>query len=112
MIGEKIREIRMSRGWTQEDLAKIARVTRQSIYLVENDRVSPTISLLQQIADALGVPVGYLLGEDVGNPSVEVALQKDKKLDEVDRELLLKLYGRLIRNDQNSANISSANQRT
>jgi transcriptional regulator with XRE-family HTH domain len=105
-IGAEIKKMRVKRGWTQEDLAKIARVTRQTIYLIENDRVSPTVSLLSQIAEAIGTPLSYLLGEEnLTIVPVETAILKSKKLQEDDKVLLLKIYQR-ITSDQNSADIS------
>lgn len=53
----KIREIRKSKGLTQEALAKKCKVTRQTINAIENDRYDPTLKLAFQIATILDTTV-------------------------------------------------------
>lgn len=58
-LGERVRQVRKERGWTQEVLAKKARVPQSSISMLESGshRGSPHIV---EIADALGVNVYWL----------------------------------------------------
>lgn len=55
-IGEMIRTRRMSRGWTQDDLARITGVTASAIGLFENGKRRPKDEVADAIADAFNIP--------------------------------------------------------
>jgi putative transcriptional regulator len=44
-IKNRIKELRSARGWTQEQLANAAGVSRQSINSIERDRYVPSLVL-------------------------------------------------------------------
>lgn len=44
-VKNRVKELRLARGWTQEELADAAGVSRQSINSVENDRYVPSLPL-------------------------------------------------------------------
>jgi putative transcriptional regulator len=44
-ILNRVKELRNARGWTQEQLAKAAGVSRQSINSIERDRYVPSLLL-------------------------------------------------------------------
>jgi putative transcriptional regulator len=44
-VRNRVKELRLARGWTQEDLASAAGVSRQSINSIENDRYVPSLPL-------------------------------------------------------------------
>lgn len=54
-IGEKIRNLRISQGLTQEELAQRCELTKGFISQVERDIASPSIASFIDILDALGV---------------------------------------------------------
>lgn len=55
-MGHKIREIRIEKGMTQEELAERSGVSRVSISLIENGKITNVSSnTLRALADALGV---------------------------------------------------------
>lgn len=60
----RIRVLRMGRGWRQEDLAREAGVTRQTINAIENDRYNPTLPLAMRLARLLGTTVEQLFQPD------------------------------------------------
>lgn len=60
--GEKIREIRMQRGYNQEQLAELANLNHVTIAKYESGKVEPGAQALDRIADALEVTVDELLG--------------------------------------------------
>lgn len=62
-IGEKVRARRKALGLTQKDVAGSA-VTRNMICNIEKGVVSPSISTLYALAEALSVPVDYLVSEE------------------------------------------------
>lgn len=44
-ITNRVKELRSARGWTQEQLAQAARVSRQSINSIERNRYVPSLEL-------------------------------------------------------------------
>lgn len=56
----RIRELRAERGWRQEDLARKAGVTRQTINAIENDKYNPTLALAIRLARLLKTPMEQL----------------------------------------------------
>jgi putative transcriptional regulator len=44
-ISNRVKELRIARGWTQEQLAQAAMVSRQSINSIERNRYVPSLEL-------------------------------------------------------------------
>ena len=61
--GQKIRQIRKVLGMSTAQLAEKAQVTRQAVESWERDGVG-TFSLLEKIANILGVPEKLLMEDD------------------------------------------------
>lgn len=62
-MGKLLKERREATGLTREQLAKKAKVTTAYVSMIEaGKRKSPSISVLQRLAKALGVPMTELLG--------------------------------------------------
>jgi transcriptional regulator with XRE-family HTH domain len=59
-VGERIKEVREARGWTQEKLADESKVSRGFLSEVEKHGKNISLDLLLRIANALGASVGYL----------------------------------------------------
>lgn len=55
--GELIKELRKKKGYTQKQLAEKAGISRTGLIRYENGETSPSIQVLQQIANALDVSV-------------------------------------------------------
>ena len=62
-IGEKIRELRLSKMMTQADLAG-DQITRNMLCSIERGAALPSLPTAIYLAARLGVPVGYLLADD------------------------------------------------
>lgn len=56
-IGEKIKELRIRNGLTQEELADRAELSKGFISQIERDLTSPSISTLEDILQCLGISV-------------------------------------------------------
>jgi len=54
-IGEKLRELRIQRGLTQEELANRCELSKGFISQVENELTSPSIATLTDLLECLGV---------------------------------------------------------
>ena len=65
MLGENIKEIRKSKGLSQEELAIKLNVVRQTVSKWENGLSVPDSELLIAISEELETPVSVLLGETV-----------------------------------------------
>lgn len=63
-VGALLRKRRLSKDFTQGDLAKRVGVPADEIEAYESGRVSLPAALLWQLAYALGCPVDCLVGED------------------------------------------------
>ena len=61
-FGNRLREVRLMREITQEQLADKADISRVMIGRYETTDQLPALDTLVRIADALGVSTDYLLG--------------------------------------------------
>ena len=61
-IGQKIKQVRLSRGLTQTELCSGV-VTRNMLSLIENGSASPSVGTLVKLAEKLDIPAGYLLSD-------------------------------------------------
>lgn len=62
MIGDKIKQIRKQAGLTQKELAEQLGTTQQNLAQYESGKRNPKIETIEKIANALDVPVSYLIG--------------------------------------------------
>jgi putative transcriptional regulator len=56
-IRNTIRELRAARSMTQQDLADLIFVTRQTVIAIEGDKYSPSLEVAFRIAHVFGVPL-------------------------------------------------------
>lgn len=68
-ISQKIRQLRQAQGMTVEQLASRSGVSKGFISQVENFRTTPSLKVLQRIADALGVDMGGLFQSENQAPA-------------------------------------------
>lgn len=50
VVRTRLRELRLARGWTQEELAALLGVSRQSVNSIENNRYVPSLPLALTVA--------------------------------------------------------------
>jgi transcriptional regulator with XRE-family HTH domain len=63
-LGRKIRDLRLRRGLTVQQLAEASGLSKGFISQVENDRTSPSLATLRDLARALETSVAYLVVEE------------------------------------------------
>ena len=59
-IGQRLREIRISKFMTQVELAEAAGIHQDQVGRIERDEVEPRLSTIRKLAAALGVPPSEL----------------------------------------------------
>lgn len=59
-VKNQIKLYRSEKGWTQEDLAKLTGVSRQSIISIEQGRYVPSLSLALKLAKIFDCPTDDL----------------------------------------------------
>lgn len=63
-VCNSVRVARAEKRLTQQELADLVGVTRQTIGLIENEKYNPTISLCLALADVLGKEVNQLFWKE------------------------------------------------
>jgi len=62
-VARNIRRLRQERGLTQEELAVRIRITRNYVGMIERQENSPTVTMVERIAKALGIEPARLFDE-------------------------------------------------
>jgi putative transcriptional regulator len=66
LVHNRLKESRLDKGLTQEALASIVGVTRQTVIAVEKGRFVPSVKLALEFALALGIPIAEIFWLDSG----------------------------------------------
>jgi transcriptional regulator with XRE-family HTH domain len=66
-VGHRLREVRMSKGFSIRSLAEQSKLNVNTLSLIENGRTSPSVSTLQLIAQTLQVPISAFFETDHGD---------------------------------------------
>jgi len=69
-VGQRLRELRASRGFSIRALAEKSGLNVNTLSLIENQRTSPSVSTLQQLAQTLQVPISAFFESSHGNKQV------------------------------------------
>jgi len=71
-IGQRIRQLRESRGMTQSQLQGRSRVSRSYLSRIESGQMTPSLGTLEKIAEALGVGLNrFFVPESTGQTLLE-----------------------------------------
>lgn len=82
-IGEKIKQLRIKNGFTQEELASRCELSKGFISQVERDLTSPSIATLMDILESLGTNLKDFFNESVNE---KVVFKKDDVFVKEDKE--------------------------
>ncbi len=102
-IGEKIREARKSKGWSQRLLAQ--RIDSDASYInrIETGKLNPSVVGLQRIADALECSLDQLVRGKDNDPEVHIrdkgVLERMRLIDsleEADRNALIHIIDSML----------------
>lgn len=83
-IGNKIKEMRIQKGLTQEELADRAELTKGFISQVERNHTSPSIATLVDILQCLGTDLKHFFGDD---EDTQVVFTKEDYFEKEDAQL-------------------------
>lgn len=70
LIGPRLRALRQARGLSAQEVARRANVTPAYLSRLENGHLSPTVSTLSRVVQAMGDSVGSLFGAGAAGPVV------------------------------------------
>lgn len=65
ILGEKISNLRKQNGWSQEELAEMLHVSRQSVSKWEGSQSIPDLARILKLAELFSVTTDYLLKDDI-----------------------------------------------
>ncbi len=102
-FGNKLRECRSEKGFSQTELAKRIDTYHSIIGKYERDEVKPTIDVVKRLANVLETTVGYLLGETeerelLKDPTMLRRLNDIAKFPEKDKSCILYTIDAMINN--------------
>lgn len=63
-LADKIIQLRKKKGWSQEELAEMINVTRQSVSKWESRASMPDLDKIVRLSEIFGVTVDYLLKDE------------------------------------------------
>lgn len=112
MLGNRIREYRKERGFSQEILAEKSGVSTNTISRIEGGQMAMSVGILQKIVKALGVDANTLLGvsTDVNETKIWVSAfsSRVQELKENEQEILKHTMNALIESmEKNRLKIST-----
>lgn len=89
-VGGHLRAVRLMYGLSQRELAKRAGVTNGTISLIEQNRVSPSVSSLKKVLDGVPMSLAEFFTLDL-QVSPQVFYSREELTDIGDREVSLRL---------------------
>jgi transcriptional regulator with XRE-family HTH domain len=104
-VGERIRQVREAKGWTQERLADEAKISKGFLSEVEKHGKNISLELLLKVATALRASVGYLANGEGDQPGerkpVVIPVELSEAADELELSYLetldlLEAYGSIV----------------
>ena len=79
-IGERIKQLRLERGWTQETLANLLGVSRLAVARWETGERRPRKKYLDKLAEVFGIPMEELLGVELKSKEKTLKLTKSSEV--------------------------------
>jgi len=88
--GNRITELRDSKGWTQEQLSGMLGISRAALSHYEKNRRKPDFDTLTRLADLFAVSIDYLIGrtENKNTPLEQGVREFVDQLELADKDLL------------------------
>lgn len=94
-LGEKIKQLRKSKGISQEELASTLKINRNFLSRIETGKSEPNASLIIKIANLFKIDVNSLLNIDYDEPNheekIKYIIENCKMLPENDLDFVLRV---------------------
>lgn len=100
--GERLRDLRRERGFTQEEVALRADITTSYYGQIERGSANPSVALLEKICAVMGISISDIFTDADTNPlnidalSMQIIHQLNGKSDE-EKELILSMIKNAFR---------------
>ncbi len=82
-IGERLQRVRASVGLSQRELAKRVGVTNSTISLIEQNKVSPSVSSLKKVLDGIPISLADFFTQELALAPVDSPFYADAELPDV-----------------------------
>jgi len=80
MLGSRIKELRLLRGYSISELAKLADVSKSYLSQIEREtQKNPSLQVLNKVAATLDTSIEYLLGSESKEIRTEIVLDHEWK---------------------------------
>ena len=86
ILADKIIELRKKNGWSQEELADVLNVSRQSVSKWESAQSIPDMNRILKMSEVFGVSTDYLLKDEMDAPEYLAQPESDSSLRSVSME--------------------------
>lgn len=106
-IGDKIRELRIAKNMTQQELAEAIKTSSKAVSLYENNKRGIDIDTIEKIASALDVAPQYLTGwiKNKNETQEDIGSAFDDILELLDDEDSIAFYGDITKLNQEQREI-------
>lgn len=99
----KIKDLRMARGWTQEELGKMLSVQKAAVSKYEREVATPSNEVLKKMSAIFHVSTDYLLDNKISSDAPVYHLEVEetrlidgyRALDKTNKNLIMNLIGQL-----------------
>lgn len=93
-LGEKIKQLRKSKGISQEELASMLKINRNYLSRIETGKSEPTSSILKHVAEIFSIDLNSLLDitdEDKNTDKVKYIVDNCRYLHDKDLEFIVRI---------------------
>lgn len=93
-LGEKIKQLRKSKGISQEELASMLKINRNYLSRIETGKSEPTSSILKNIAEIFSVDLNSLLDiidEDKNTDKIKYIVDNCRYLHDKDLDFIVRI---------------------
>lgn len=102
MMIKNLKNLRLSKGISQQKLAEVIGISQQSVNKYENHNIEPDVTTLMLLADYFDTSVDYLIGNTEINHKIESIEPYDLNTDE---STLINSYRKLSASQKESIKI-------
>lgn len=99
-IGTRLKAVREAHGLSQRELAKRAGMTNASVSLIEQNRVSPSVSSLKKILDSIPMSMVEFFTQEQAEQSAKYVFTASEQPDVGSQDICMRLMGAGVNNRQ------------